>query len=337
MDWMRSYESEWRIFRVNRDTWADDERLTGIVSAEAIKTSDGDEVESGSMEITGSFEPDYYRIVLTAEQGGDVARVDVATLLFTEKSGTHDYGVETIDVDGFSVLHPASVTSVLTGEYAPAGANGAQYAANLLSSAINAPVQVEGSFILNDHIVHEIGSSVLSAVWSVLNAGDFVIQIDGRGVVHIRPRPTDPALILDSTTSGLLMNGIEYSADESEIPNRYIIIDGVNITIAENNDPTSVVSKATRGYYVDVIDTSPTPINGETYAAYADRMLKKESILNEERNYTREFAPDVYPYSIVRATIDGLDGDFRVQSQSISCSNGITVSEKVSKEIKLYE
>lgn len=337
MDWSKSYTSEWRIFRVNRDTWADGERLTGVDDVEILKTVDGEELESGSMKLTGAFEPDYYRIVMTAEQGGEVARVDVATLLFIPKGGKYDYGVDSPDVDGFSVLYPATTISVLIGEYAPAGINGAQYAADLLSDAINAPVEVEGSFVLNDHVVHELGSSVLSAVWAVLNAGDFVIQIDGRGVVHIRPKPDEPALVIDNATSGLLMNGIEYDADESEIPNRYIIIDGINITIAENNDPTSIVSSRSRGYYVDVIDTSPTPVNGETYAAYADRMLKKESILNEERSYSREFAPNVYPYSIIRSSIDGLDGDYRVQSQSLECGNGITVSEKVAKEIKLYE
>ena len=337
MDWTKSYASEWRVFRVNRDTWADDEKITGVDSIEVLKTGDGDEMESGSLETTGAFESDYYRIVLTAEQGGEVARVDVATLLFTSKGGEYNYGVDTSNVDGFSVLHPASTTSVLIGEYAPAGTNGAQYAADLLASAINAPIEVEGEFILNDHVVHELGSSILSAVWAVLNAGNFVMQIDGRGVVHIKPQPTDPSLIIDNSISGLLMNNIGYTADESEIPNRYIIIDGMNITIAENNDPESIVSSSVRGYYVDIIDTSPTPVNGETYSEYASRMLKKESILKEEKEYTREFAPDVYPYSIIRATINGLDGDMRVNSQSITCGNGITVSEKASKEIKLYE
>ena len=337
MDWTKSYTSEWRVFRVNRDTWADDEKVNNVDSIEVLKTDDGDEIESGSMEITGNLESDYYRVVLTAEQGGEVARVDVATLLFVAKGGEYNFGVDTTDVDGFSVLHPASTTSVLIGEYAPAGANGAQYAADLLASAINAPIEVEGAFVLNEHVVHELGSSILSAVWAVLNAGDFVIQIDGRGVVHIRPKPTEPSLIIDNATSGLLMNGIGFTADDSEIPNRYIVIDGMSITIAENNDPTSIVSSNVRGYYVDVIDTSPTPVNGETYSEYAERMLKKESILNEEKEYTREFAPDVYPYSIIRATLNGLDGDMRVNSQSISCGNGVTVDEKVSREIKLYE
>ncbi|MBR4589439.1 MAG: hypothetical protein IKO36_02140 [Bacteroidaceae bacterium] len=336
MDWTKSYASEWRVFRVNSDTWADDEKINNVDSIEVLKTDDGDEIESGSLEVTGDFESDYYRIVMTAEQSGEVARVDVATLLFVAKGGEYDFGVDTTDIDGFSVLHPAATTSVLIGEYAPAGANGAQYAADLLASVINAPIEVEGTFVLNEHVVHELGSSILSAVWAVLNAGDFVIQIDGRGIVHIRPRPTEPSMIIDNSQRGMLLNGISFDADMSDIPNRYVIIDGINITIAENNDPASVVSIPSRKYCVDIVDTSPTPINGETYSAYANRMLKALSVLKDEREYTREYAPDVYPYSIIRASINGLGGDLRVQSQSITCGNGVSVSEKVAKEIPLY-
>lgn len=337
MDWTKSYSSTWRVFRVNRKTWADDEKLSNVINVDVTRTANGELIESGSMEVTGDCEPGYYRIVLTAEQGGEVIRVDVATLLFNITDGEFNYGINTDSLEGFSVLYPAFTTSVITGEYAPAGSDGAQYAGNLLAGAINAPVEVEGSFILNEHIVHELGSSVLSAVWSVLNAGNFVIQIDGRGVVHIKPKPTEASFVIDNSLLGLLENGIKYERDISEIPNRYIIIDGINITIAENDDEESIVSFPSRGYYVDVIDTSPTPVNGETYAEYANRMLKEQSVLSEEKEYTREFAPDVYPYSLIKATINGLDGNMRVKSQTIMCGNGISVSEKSAKEVQLYE
>lgn len=336
MDWTKSYSSIWRVFRVNRDTWADAESVSNVVSASVTKTADGSLIESGSLEVTNNFEPDYYRIVMTAEQGGEVARVNVATLLFVSTGGEVNYGVETYNVDGFSVLYPASVKAVTIGEYAPAGVDGAEYAKSLLESAINAPVIVEGSFTLNENIVHELGSPIIDAVWDVLDAGNFVIQIDGEGKVHIKPKPTEPSLIIDNTQLGMIENEITFTADTSDIPNRYIIIDGVNITIAENNDTQSTVSIPSRGYCVDLIDTSPTPINGETYSAYANRMLKESSILKEERGYTREYAVDVYPYSIIRATINGLEGDLQVQSQTISCDNGIRVSESVMKETQLY-
>lgn len=337
MDWSQSYSAQWRIFRVNRDTWADAEQIGNVDSVTVSRTADGSLLESGSFEVTGEFDADYYRVVMTAEQGGSVERVDVATLLFNVTDGTIDYGTTVQGADGYSVLFPASKTAVITGEYAPAGVDGAAYAGSLLQSAINAPVEVEGGFILNEHVVHEVGSSVLEAVWAVLNAGNYIMQIDGRGVVHIRPQPTEPALTIDSMNMKLLENGISYSADQSDIPNRYVVIVGTNKTIAVNDDPNSSVSTTTRGFIVDKVDESPVPVNGETLPAYADRKLHEASVLKEERSYTREYAPNVWPYSIVRASIDGLEGDRRVVSQTVSCNYGITITEKSAREVSLWQ
>lgn len=337
MDWTKSYTSTWRVFKVNRKTWADSEMLQKVDSASVSRTADGNVLESGSLEVSGKFDSDYYRIVMTAEQGGELARVDVATLLFDVKGGKIDFGRTVHDVDGYSVLYPASTTAVTLGEYAPAGVDGVQYAAELLRSSINAPVETEGSFTLNDHVVHELGSSVIDAVWAVLDAGGYVIQIDGRGVVHIRPKPTEPSLRINNNSIGMLSNGIDFDADYSDIPNRYIVIDDDRVTIASNDDPTSIVSTVSRGYNVDVVDTSPTPVNGKTLQEYANDRLKELSVMKDERTYTREYAPDVYLYSLVRASIDGLQGDLRVTSQSVTCGNGIVVNEKASKEIALWQ
>ncbi len=336
MDWSKSYSATWRIFRVNRNTWADATKLADVDEVSISRTADGELLESGSLKLSGDFEPDYYRIVMTAVQGDEVQRVDVATLLFMESGGDIDYGRTVHDVDGFSVLYPASKTVMVDGEYAPAGVDGAQYAAGLLSATINAPVEVEGSFTLNEYIVHEIGSTVLEAVWAVLNAGNFVMQIDGRGEVHIVPKPTVPSLIIDNSNARLLSNGVSFTADTSEIPNRYIVVEDNLITMATNSDPNSSVSTVARGYNVDEVDTSPTPINGETLSAYADRKLHEMSIQKDERTYTREYAPDVNLYSVVKASIDGLEGNLRVESQSITCDNGIIVEEMASKEIELW-
>ena len=336
MDWTRSYTSTWRVFRVNRRTWADGEAVRKVSSASVSRTADGNLLESGSMDVTGDFETDYYRIVMTADQGGELTRVDVATLLFEVSDGETDYGRTTHSAEGHSVLYPASTTAVTVGEYAPAGADGAWYAAKLLEEAINAPVEIEGSFILNDHVVHELGSSVLDAAWAVLDAGGFVIQIDGRGVVHIRPKPTEPTLVINNGSIGMLSNGISFSTTIGDIPNRYIVIEGDDITMAVNDDPQSIVSTVSRGYCVDVVDTSPTPVNGKTILEYANDRLKEMSILKEERQYVREYAPDVFLYSLVRSSISGLQGDLRVSSQSIQCKHGISVTEKAYKETPLW-
>lgn len=336
MNWSQSYSATWRVFRVNRLTWADGEMLTNVDNVSVSRTADGSLLESGSMELTGEFDTDYYRIVMTAQQGGEIERVEVATLLFEVNGGTVDYGTIAGKVDGHSVLYPAETTAVVTGEYAPAGADGVVYARNLLQSAINAPVETEGSFTLNDHIVHELGSSIIEAVWAVLDAGNYIMQIDGHGTVHIRPRPTQPDLIIDSTSMNLLSNGIDFDSDMSDIPNRYIVMNDGIILSAVNSNENSPVSTISRGYNVDVIDKSPTLVNSETYIEYANRKLHEASYLKDTRSYAREYAPNVFPYSLIRASIDGLFGDYRVESQTINCDNGITVSEKASMETSLW-
>lgn len=336
MEWGQSYSATWKVFRVNRSTWADAEELKNIDEASVSRTADGSLLESGSMELSGEFTSDYYRIVMVAEQGGEVTRVDVATLLFDVTGGTINYGRTVHDVDGFSVLYPASKTTILAGEFAPKGVDGAEYAAELLRKAVNAPVSVEGSFILNDYLVHDIGSSVLEAAWNVLKAGNFIIQIDGRGVIHIRPMPTDPSLIIDNSSRGIMMSEISFATDISDVPNRYIVIVDNNKTVAVNNDPESMISISSRGYCVDHVDESPTPVNGETLSAYANRRLRELSVEKEEKTYTREYAADVHLYSIVRASIDGMAGDYRINSQTIECGKGITVQEKAVKEVPLW-
>lgn len=336
IDFSKSYTSEWRVFRVNRATWADAEPIDDVDQVDITRTADGSLIESGSMDVTGDLETDYYRVVMTAIQDGEAQRVDVGTLLFDINGGEVNYGTTSQSADGYSVLYPASKTMIITGQYAPAGVNGAAYAAELLRETINAPVEVDGSFTLNDNVVHEIGASVLEAVWAVLDAGGYVIQIDGRGVVHIIPKPTEPALVIDTANAKLLTHGISYSRDISEIPNRYICITGNTKVIAVNDDQNSEVSTVSRGYYVDEIDEKPTPVNGETLNQYARERLQEMSYMTDEHEYTREFAPDVYVYDIVRASIDGLDGDLRVTDQSITCSHGITIDETANREVYMW-
>lgn len=337
MEWSRPYSAEWRVFRVNRKTWADAESVSNIDSINVTRTADGSMIESATVSVTGDIQPDYYRLVMVATQGGDVERVNVATMLFDVTDDTINYGSQEKSVDGFSVLYPAATTAITIGEYAPAGADGAKHAAELLEKTINAPVEISGSFTLNDNIVYEVGSSVLECVWNILNSGGFTIQVDGAGIVQIKQTPTEPSLILDTASSVMLQNQIRVASDLSEIPNRYIVIDDSYVTVAVNDSPDSIVSTVSRGYNVDIIDTAPTLINGETYGEYANRMLKKASVLREEYSYVREYAPNVYPYSIVKSSLSNMNGNLRVQSQTITCDHGITVSEKAFKETNLWQ
>ena len=345
MDWSAGYRATWRVYRVDRRTWADAGLLGGVSEVGIERTCDEDAplLERGSMtvdaDVGAAFEEGYYRVVMTATQDGESERVDVATLLCCSTSGDVNRNVDVREVLGRSVLYPASTTELEPGSYAPAGVDGVQFCAGLLRASINAPVVTSGGFTLDEHLVFDNGTKVLAAVWQVLDAGGCVLQVAGDGTVSIMPKPTEPDLTLDRAHARLLHPGVHHELDYSEVPNRYIASDGGDEATATNDDPLSVTSTVSRGWVHDVRDDSPTRVDGETLQAYAERRLEEESMVYDVRTYTREWWPGVVPHSLVRGSMAAveLDGDMRVVTQSLSCGRGITVEETARREVHTWQ
>lgn len=347
IDWSKGYHATWRVYEVNEDTWADGAMLGNVMDMSIKRESDGDAplIESGSITIDlpigEDFRERYLRIVMVAEQDGSVGRVDVSTMRFMSAKDTSNRGFAATELTGMSVLYPASVKKLMVGEYAPSGTDGAAYAASMLSDVLKSPVVQDGSFTVSDHVVFDVGASVLDAAWLLLKAGNFVMSIDGDGTVHVKPMPTDPSLVLDFASTRLLMPSIGRTLDLSGVPNRYTAIDGDQMAEAVNDDPLSDTSTVTRGYVHDgdCPDTRPTRVDGETLAAYCARRLEEESTVEDNRSYDREWWPDVHPFSIVRGTVAsvGIEGDFRVSRQSLRCGTGLVVSEEATREVKTWQ
>lgn len=344
LDWRAGYRSSWRVYRVDGETWADSGMLSGVTEAsvERGRETVGDALESGSMSVDvpvgGSFDPGYYRIVLYAEQGDDYERVELATLWCETTSGTVERAVDSLSVTCSSVLHPAETTAFETGSYAPSGVDGARYVADVLSQCINAPVSVDGSFTLDEAYVFEPGEMVLPAVWKLLDAGKFCLRVTGAGEVVVQPMPTEPTLELNWAHARLLHPGVEHSMDLTEVHNRYIVDSDGQHVVATNDDPNSVTSTVSRGFYSDVYDSSPVRVNGETLQAYAERKLEEDSTVDDERTYEREWWPDVDPFDVVRGSLSSvlLDGDMRVKSQSLQVGRGVVVTETSAREVVLW-
>lgn len=346
IDWTRGYEASWRAFRVDPDTWADSGQVPGVRSATVERDGTGDAplLESGSIDVDASpgegFSECYVRLCMTAVQDGERERVDVATLLCSSASGTLDRGVDGLSLTGRSVLWPASVERLAAGSYAPMGCDGAAYAADMLRAAVAAPVTVRGSFTLGAHYVFDLGSTVLEASWLLLRAGGFCMQVAGDGSVSVLPMPRDPSLSLDSVGARLLMPSVSHEADWSQVPNRYVAVDGDERAEAVNDDPASETSTVRRGYVHDGsgVDTAPVRVNGETLRAYCARRLAEESTIPDTRTYKREWWPGVLPFSVVRGSESavGCSGPLRVERQSLECGAGVTVTERAAREVRSW-
>lgn len=340
MDWTRGYSTEWEVTRVDPDTWADSGTVEGVMSVSVAR--DGTDsvplLESGTMELDGEspFEWSWCRVWATVAQGAP-ERFAVATLLFERGSERVDHGRPKSKLSGKSVLQPAADEKMPVGGFAPAGGDGAAFAASLLSGCIPAPVEVEGSFTLTDDVVFDVGATVLSAAWAVLNAAGWCMQIEGDGTVGIRAKPTEPSLELDRAHAGLLLPGVDRTLDLSGVPNRYFAVRGSQTEVAVNDDPDLLASRPKRGRWVDVVDTSPTLVDGEPLLSYARRKLAEASTVTREFSYEREYWPGVHPFSLVRASLPahGVEGDLRVLSQTLECGKGVKVSEKAGQEVRV--
>lgn len=332
IDFGKSYSPSWRLMRVDPETWADSEEVGRMLSASVERDSTSDLIESGSFEVDSKLAAGEFwgRLEMLAEQGGEVERHAVATLLIEPGKETVDMGDCVTSCDGRSVLAPAEDRKLLAGDYAPQGADGAAYAAGLIAKCTPAPVIVEGSFALSDDVVFAQGTSHLEAARMILDPSGWEVRISGDGTVRVRPMPTEPSLVLGTDSKRMLGTTVGREASLAEVPNRYIAVDGPESAVAVDDDPASPTSLVSRGRYVDYYDESPQPTGGESLQMYAERRLAEETACLGTEEYEREWAPDVVPGDIVRGFIAeiGMEGDSRVVSQSVDTSAGARVTER---------
>ena len=341
MDWNEGYKASYRLYSVDQRTWSDYERVYGLQSANVESDLSKELVQSGSIKVElpvgESFERGYYRLVMVTEQNGGLERFDISTLYYTTSTRNVSNGSATFPLVGRSVLYPASRRKMLVGSYAPIGVDGAAYAADLLSTAVAAPIVVEGGFTLDEHLVFDVGTTVLKAALTVLQTGGYMLSIDGSGIVTIRQVPDMPKEDIGNIVE-LVMPTVSDTFDTAEVPNQYTAIDNSQSVTITNNDPNSETSTVSRGYEDDVVDTSPKRVNGETLTHYATRKLYELSIVKRPYTYQREYDDDVLVGDMMPVTLNGEHVTLRSTRQSLNCSeNGIIVSETAEMEVPTWQ
>lgn len=331
MGYETGYASMWRVRRIDPDTWTPIGVLDGVDSVtvqRAVNDGSSPLLESGSMEVSGDVEEGYYRIEMRPSLG---EMVTVATLLFCPDGRKWSHRAWGGKASGRSVLAPASVRMCRPGQQAPMGVDGAAWCASRLREVIKAPVVVEGSFRLGEFMSFESSDSVLDAVWSVLKAVGWCIQIAGDGTVTLRELPTEPDLVICAENLGLLMPEFESSLPIESVPNSLTVYKDGRHETWTNEDPSSPTSVPSRNDMVIEAksEEDPTCKEGESLLQYAKRRLEELADVYETIDVEREWADGVHPYSTVRSNMpeSGVTGDFRVMSQKLKCGAGIKVSE----------
>lgn len=347
IDLSGTYTSEFRLMKINTQTWADEERVPGTIEAKIDRncTDDYPLLETGTYTIDTGINEDlaqgWYRLeMLVTDPSGNHDLIELCTQRLQSGSGLINYGHDAKSVTGQSVLQPMSKRKMAVGKHVPKGVNAVEWVMQLFE-ATPAPVRVLGNgFTVDQHYVFDPGTTWLRAAWDVLRLDDWCMQIDGSGLITLRPKPENAAIVLDESTKGLLLPGINYKFDLSDVPNHYVAIaeDGTEMEVWNDQADSQTSLSAREGLVQDYVDLSPIPVDGEGLYGYVRRRLEEESTVSREFSYTRSFVDGVVPFDIVSAIIpsDGMLGDLRVQSQSLTCTRGVMVTETAAEEVKEY-
>lgn len=338
----------YRLVPVNRWTWDDmppNTAIRGVVSASVSKQagSGSNLIDSATLSVSSDisyeFEEGWYRLEATY-LGEENRRIPIGTFYMYPVSDTVRGNHKVTSVNGTSVLTPLTERKVLSGDYVAKGASASDKVRRLINDAMpNIPVEVFGSFTLNEYYVFDPGQKYLDIVWGLLDKADWCLQITSNGTIKVKPRPDTPSLILGQDRKSLLKNDINRSYDRSAIPNRLKVIDQYGQEyVVENHQPGSKTSYEARGRWIDVVDTNPQQKDGETTPAYARRQLELASTWAYTYTFDSHWIDDVVPYDIIRATLpnEGVEGDLRVLGQTIQCGTNLSINWSVGREVKEY-
>ena len=331
MNWKNGFSASYYAYVVDPASWRETERLE-ITGGSINRSGDGLR-DSADVECTAydHKKERYIRVYLDAKQNGAAEHAPLFTGLATSPARDIDGYYETNTVACYSVLKAAEDVLLERGYYVPAGSNGADVIKELLSCT-PAPINVEGSAPdLQTSIIAEEGETRLSMADRVLFAIGWRMRIDGMGTIELCPKPTDTVAQFDPVDQDVLEPSIEVEYDWYACPNVLRAVQDDLSAVARDDSPDSLLSTVCRGREVWVEETSCELNMGESISEYAVRRLKELQKVQLTASYDRRFFPDALVGDLIRLRYpaQGLDGVFRITSQTIELAHGAKTSEKV--------
>ena len=334
MDWSKGFSASYYMALIDRVTWRDIGRLEitgGSIDRETSGLMQSADVDCVDFPEGGER---YVRIYLDVRQAGDGAHVPLFTGLATTPEDEYNGSRKKNTVQCYSVLKEADDVLLPLGYYVQAGINAGSIIRRLFSG-ISAPVAIaEKPPALSDTIVADNAETYLSMVQKVIAAINWRIRITGAGVIHVEPIPTETAATFDPLGNDCIETEISVSHDWFNCPNVFRAINDTLTAIARDEDASSPFSIENRGREIWLQDTACELADNESIAEYAARRLREEQQTAVSASYRRRFMPDIMPGDVVflKYPKQGLNGRYRVTSQSIDLGYGATTSEEVENE-----
>ena len=310
-------------------SWTETDRLnikSGSVKRQKTGLRQTADIEATDYDQTQEL---WIRVFMDARQGEDITHEALFTGIVSAPEREVTGTAVNRPLACYSVLKPCEDIVLQRGWYAGAGENGAAVLRRLLTAS-PAPVVVNGETPnLSDHIVAESGETNLSMIDKVLDAIGWILSIDGDGTIEISPKPTEPTIIMGTSTADIVETSFSITHNWYACPNVFRVTSGDMEYTARDDDPESPLSTVSRGREIVKAEDDVTLSTDEGISEYAERRLKEEQQNIVSAEYSRVYVPDLNVGDNVKLVYPQISGEYVVEEQNIELTYGGRTTEKV--------
>ena len=340
IDWTKAMRQGFAFCEVDPRTWADARELRTVSSCTVTRDLQKDTWESGTIVVGDPGWLSTERIVrayLVAEQGGEAERVCVATLAYQGETEERDGARAYTTADGYGLLQDMAADSPPYG-YSVSGDPSAAIG-EMVAMSCRAPyVGYDGLSAMPTPMWAADGDSWLTLAIAVAQRAGCLLRTDAQGRVCLVPdRPVES--LSPSWTYGLesciVLPRVTRETDLFGIPNwcEVTVSDGTRTVVgtAENADPASPTSTASRGHRVPLRLTNPDGLSPSCSKAdadaFAERSLADAGAVTRTWRYSHAWCP-VTPGQAVLIDVGGDPSTAMVTRQEIRLKVGVEVAEE---------
>lgn len=341
VDWTDSMEQSFEFYKVNADTWMDDEPIRTILSCSISRDSSVQTLGSATIETTEPMDECYIRIYLCVKQKGVNYRFPLGTYIVQSPSSKFDGRVANYKLDAYTPLIELKEDQPPLGYSILKGDSVLETASRLTNENVRASV-VESTNEIKSQVdfIANNDDTWLSFISDYLNTIDYAFDLDPTGKILFTPNQEaeklQPVWTYNDDNSSILYPELTIERDLFDIPNVVEVIYSTEIrhmrSRVVNDNPNSPVSTIVRGREKVKRIINPDLVAVPTHKeldAYAEKILREASEIAFKLTYQHGYCPvrlnDCVRLNYERAGLR--DVKAKVISQNIECTSGCMVEE----------
>lgn len=340
-DWTASMQQSFEYYKVDPNTWTDEEEITTVTSSKIERDTDADTKGSASIDVTGDIGECYVRIYLITLQNRIREKHPLGTFLVQTPTQKFNGKRKIESLDAYTPLTELKENYPPLGYSVLKGTDIMSTASTLTEENLRAPVvHTTSDDKLETDFIAEISETWLEYLTALIANAKFDYDLDPLGRILFSPvqdmASLQPVWTYDDDNSSILYPDIDLERDLYGVPNAVEVLFSMDnyylYAKAINEDPNSPVSTVSRGRQITYRETNPelygTPTK-QQLEDYAVQKLRNLLSLEHTIKYSHGYCPvrvgDCVLLNYKRAGFNNVKAV--VKTQSIDCKPGCKVEE----------